>query len=219
MQNLYGARSLPAELRHAGVFIFSVDPTQRHLGLISKSDSGEIEWLHLAWHYFLSQSSPEKEFLWIDPSIATIRLRQVAAQCRKIARENALGGIPYAFDLPNECFDADSMRFLAATKHGLTCATFVLAVFETVGLSLIDSETWPEREDDIDWKSTIIEKLKGRAETSHIQNIESQLHFARFRPEEVAASATIAPGPSDFSSVSPIAEEILKSLAAIDTDN
>src|SRR6185503_13834023 len=79
--------------------------------------------------------APDPDFLWVNPAAHPKRLVQVAALCRKIWRANQSGSIPYAFSPPNDCFDTNTGAFLfGPTRHGLTCASFVLAVFHHAGL-------------------------------------------------------------------------------------
>ena len=49
--------------------------------------------LHQAFHYDLRVSEPRDCYAWVQPNLPTIRLSNVAAQCRSIIRENP-GGIP-----------------------------------------------------------------------------------------------------------------------------
>jgi len=147
------------DIEFAAIAISAVSPTQRHIGLLHR-DSSSVLLLHLAWHHDLRNHSPGPNYIWISPRVPSRRLRHVAAKCRQVWRANP-DGIPYAFSPPNDCFDANTGAYLLGpTGHGLTCASFVLAVFESVGLRLVDQETWPaNRAGDEEWKQWVLLQL------------------------------------------------------------
>lgn len=201
-------------MTHAGVAIRSLSPNQRHLGILHRDPTaGETRLLHLAWHHELRDQVPGKAYVWVNPPIPGPRLRQVAAMCRLVDRRNP-DGIPYAFSAPNDCFDEQTGKFLfGPTNHGLTCATFVCAVFESVGLKLLDFENWPvDRDGDREWQEAILTALKSGpspASPEHIQAVRDEIGSVRIRPEQVAGAATVEDLPSDFTTASQRAEGIL----------
>ena len=79
---------------------------------------------------------------------------------------------------------------------GLTCSTFVLTVFESVYLPLIDFDTWENRADDNERHDRLLEKMRDGipahgippAEPQHVSAVAADLPCIRVRPEEVAAA-------------------------------
>ena len=179
-----------------------------------------VRLLDLAWHHRLRNDPPDDErYLWIDPTIPTVRLRQVAAMCRKVWRSNEQY-IPYAFSQPNDFFDVETGAcLLGPTRFGLTCATFVLAIFEVVGLRLVQYETWPTgRDGDVEWQQQIVallQQLNPPASPEHISAIKQEVGTARFRPEEIAGAATVLPLPASFADASAGAHLVLDKLAEV----
>ncbi len=189
-----------AENQHIAVAIGFVDANQRHVGLLHHdSESNGVRLLHLAWHHRLANDSPTHDYLRVDPVIHPRRQLQVAAICRKVLRANPTG-IPYAFSAPNDCFDEATGQFLLGpARHGLTCASFVLAVFHVAGLPLVDYGTWPlNRTGDREWQEQIVAALRGRATPEHVEAVRGEIGSVRFRPEEVAGAATVSPVPVGF---------------------
>jgi hypothetical protein len=160
--------------------------------------------LHLAWHFDLRHEPPSDRYLWVDPVIPEPRLVQVAAVCRLVRRENGKGRIPYGFSPPSDCLDAETGDYLfGPTRVGLTCATFVLAVFHRAGLLLVLYSSWPvNRPGDADWQRFIVEELRNNTPTAtpeHVRAVESDIGITvRYRPEEVAGACTVAPIPVSF---------------------
>lgn len=206
-----------AEITHAAIAIQSAGENQRHTGILyTDPESSEVKLLHLAWHFDLRLQSPSDKYLWVDPLINPNRLRQVSAICRMILRANPQG-IPYAFSLPHDAFDSETGRFLIGpTRLGLTCATFVLAVFEAAGLRLIKFDGWPSREpEDSNWQNDILYKLSTAdpvPDPEHIEGVRNEIGACRFRPEDVAGASICKPLPADFDATSEKAQLILTAL-------
>lgn len=213
---LYSSRERPfAEIRHVAVAIAVIQPGQQHLGLLhAEGVLNEVRLAHLAWHNQLRNGLPKDAYLWIDPPIPTRRARQVAARCRQILRGNARG-IPYAFSTPNDCFDLETGAFLfGPSRVGLTCASFVLAVFESAGVCLIDHTRWPQgRPGDREWQEAIIQQLvEDGAEEEHIAFIKREIGAVRYRPEDVAGCAAAEKLPCPFEIAERRSAEVLKRL-------
>jgi hypothetical protein len=208
------------EVRHVAVAIAVYREGQQHTGILHKSENlDEVKLGHLEWHNRLKESDPNDSYLWVDPPIPTRRARQVAARCREILRENARG-IPYAFSPPNDCFDAKTGRFLLGpSRVGLTCATFVLAVFEAAGIRLAEYDTWPqERPHDAEWQKFVIELLEHEqsgASAEHVGLVKKETGAVRYRPEDVAGCAASDQLPCLFRIAEPLSQEILNQLHAL----
>ncbi len=220
MNRVYAQEEKPiSDINHAAIAIQSIDSTQRHIGVLHReSDSTEVNLLHLAWHHKLINLPPSMEYLWVDPKIPSQRMRQVAAICRKVWKSNQ-GDLPYALSPPNDCFDRQTGKFLFGdTRLGLTCASFVLAIFDAAGLCLAQYETWPasrSRPGDKEWQEEIVRQLKSSQSpdaAEHAEAVSNEIGATRYRPEEVAGAALTSPLPADFTSAAEQAADILERL-------
>jgi hypothetical protein len=205
------------QVRPAGIAIRDLDSQQRHMGILHRDlGAKEVRLLHLAWHLDLRNETPIEGYLWIDPAVPSRRLTQLAAVCRMVWLANGRDTIPYGFSPPSDCMDADTGKYLVGpTQHGLTCATFVLAVFHRAGLPLVQYASWPVgRPGDAEWQQRILEALRrsGRATPEHIHAVENDVGTVRFRPEEVAGAATVSPLPADFGAAERRGRELLARL-------
>ncbi|TWT87888.1 hypothetical protein [Neorhodopirellula pilleata] len=189
------------QLRHVAVVIREVGDSgddQRHSGITYRVDeSGPIQFLHLGWHRQLAQQGHlSSKYFWVDPQVPTARLRQVAAICEDIAHANLVEQIPYSFGSPVNAFDDRTKKFLLGpTTTGLTCASFVLAVFERAQLRLARYMGWAAPDlDDIRWQQSVLEALRNdpRVSPEHINAVEREVgNSVRYRPEQVAGAAAI----------------------------
>jgi hypothetical protein len=183
---------------HVAVAISEVAPGRRHTGIFYRvDDTGPIEFLHLAWHCDLRlESDFSSKYCWVAPNIPKARLRQVAALCDDIVAANLPDRIPYASGPPIGAFDAHTKRFLLGpTRTGLTCASFVLAVFERAKLRLVTYSGWPSPDSiDIEFQQFVLDNLRGHpgVSTEHIDVVEREVGTSvRYRPEQVAGAAAI----------------------------
>lgn len=193
-------------------------PHQLHAGILHAADGNEPEMLHLAWHHQLRNDSPPQTYLWIQPAFDKSRLRQVAAMCRRIFRTNSSHGLPYGFGTPNDVFDPRTGEYLIdGSQYGLTCASFVLAVFHVTGLPLADYTTWPQgRPDDRPWQQFIVNALsRCSSHQGHLDRIRKDIGAVRFHPSEVAASAATArvQSPARFEDIDQLGSDIRMRIA------
>ncbi|WP_437942733.1 hypothetical protein [Sorangium sp. So ce341] len=193
-------------------------PEQRHIGILYKEESGSetrTRMIHLAWHHDVRSEEPKDKYMWVQPSIHPTRARVLARLCKLLADKyrGRRPSIAYALRYEGGKFEPKSGNFLTETERGLTCATFVLAVFATRGVPLLRAEEWPPRQDDEVWQRAVVEILRSTgAEAEHVAAVEQEVGCARFRPEEVAAAGTSPDLPAPFGYASRVGEAIVARL-------
>ena len=105
--------------------------------------------------------------------------------------------VPYGISFSGAgYFDRGLGKFVAGnTGSGLTCATFVMAVFADFEFPIVDWQTWPNRASDKVFQEEIVRILEervreGKAAREHVDAQISALGIApRFQPAEVVAAA------------------------------
>jgi len=218
MDRVFTFADQPAEAGHwVVVAVGEPNLDQRHIGVMHRDSNGQLQFLHLAWHCRLQNDDHRPEYLslWVAPSVPAERQRIIAAFCRRVWRKNERDGIPYAFSNPQDSLDPATGEFLVGpTRFGLTCSSFVLALFHAAGLQLAVYESWPaDRAGDREWQQSIIAELESKhTEQRHIDHLRSEIGAVRFRPEEVAASAAHAPPPAEFQRAEPLGQQILNRI-------
>lgn len=132
--------------------------SQHHIGLIYRTEPTQpVHFLHLAWHCLLRHESPPTHgFVWVESSLDPVNQTLLAAYCRLIVECHESGQIPYGIAYEGDYFDPATGAWLrGSVGEGLTCATFVMALYEALGLPLVAQETWPHRDSDVQWQETI----------------------------------------------------------------
>lgn len=210
IERLQATSHVPA---FVGVAVTAVSKDQRHAGILYL-EAGTLKYLHLQWHNRLTDDVAPDGLTYVEPALLAQRAKQVAARCRQISRSNGRN-IPYGFSSPSNCFDAQTQHFLVGpTTHGLTCASFVLAVFAFAGIHLLDCADWPNRPDDAKWQQDIVNALRQHgAPPGHIAHVINEIGCARYRPEEVLAGAILVPPAASFQLAQPLGARISSFLS------
>ena len=192
-------------------------PDILHCGIFFVDTRGpdNVMLLHLKFHHDLACEAPPPEYLWVELTIPTERARVLARFCRAIEKRYPDGRFPYGLK-HDGAFD-DSGQYLSNEGKGLTCATFVLAVFAKQGVHLVDSAGWVSRKDDKAAQTKLVDLLiKVGAEASHVDAVRKEIGCVRFRSEEVAAAGASEPLPVSFEQASRVGalvrEKLLKQI-------
>lgn len=190
----------PENLRGVAVGVYK---STKHIGVLCRdSADNPLRFLHLAFHEDLrGEDDASKCFLWIEAKIEEEQAKVIAAQARLIYRTNELGGIPYGFSPYIGYFGARGEIRWSAPGNGLTCATFVLAVFDRGGVNLVLGETWPtDRQADKEFQREMVQEVKSRAHASesHLEGMKKDVGQVRFRVMEVAGAIAANAYPADF---------------------
>jgi hypothetical protein len=186
-------------------------PDWYHTGVMHRHSDGSYTLLHLQWHCDLVDEAVDEVFKWAVPNIPPERLRSIAALCRLIHNTNATSGLPYAFSLESDMgFAGITGRLLLGRDgKGFTCATFVLAIFQSAGVPLVDLASWQKRPTDERWQNKILElMIKRGVDTSHLDGVASEIGCVRYRPDEVTAACLVDMYPASFDAVTPLAEQV-----------
>jgi hypothetical protein len=150
------------------------------------------------------------------------RSRGVTRRCRRpypsalaeIASEQQLP-IPYSPHYEGIYFDRGTLRYTRfAPGDGLTCATFILAVFDALGIPLVKAHEWVPRDEDAGWLEYIVQQLEEDASPEHIEQIRAKSNGVRYRPEEVVGALTESAPPIGFARAEALGRGVLDEIAA-----
>jgi hypothetical protein len=160
----------------------------------------------------MSDKWPWKK-LWLVPDAEPEELFAVAALCRLIwATFEQEGKFPYGIRFGSSCFNAAGRLVPGKNSKGLTCATFILAVFESMNIQLVHEQEWPVRTlDDRAW----LESLRPFATPAIYERLKEEIdgRVIRIRPEEVSG-ACVHRSPCGFKDSSATSLDVLALLDA-----
>lgn len=139
---------------------------------------------------------------------------QIPSLCELVIEKNSVLNFGITFNKSK--FDEEGYLILQDGDFGLTCSTFILSIFESVGITLVDQNSWNERQTDIDWQEYVLAFFKEKnAENPNkvfeeiIKHFESNIGCFRFRPEEVASSSSSNIIPAEFDFCAQHGEQII----------
>lgn len=218
------------ELNMLGIAIKKNNRNQQHIGILYREgNNSPVRILHLAWHYDLRDEFVHQSYRWIQAHINDnkevnkedieleddrITLFLLTAWCCTISQVNSRGKIPYGIGYLSNCFDRNGEWRKDIHGEGITCATFVMAVFESHGVPIVKREEWPSRKEDIEWQHFVIEELeKHEIPQEYIESQKKKIGASRFRPEEVAAGVYSPAKPLSFDQALTISKIILEELS------
>jgi hypothetical protein len=208
-------------LSSLAVGIFRSADRQHHLALIYQSVDDSIRLSHLLTHKrFHGADAWDGRYFWST-------VRGIDQLNRKIlaARLHALSISPQdmSYGFASEgcklvVTEGGAMVYVSEQEgKGLTCATFVLLVFESFGFNLIEREQWPARDEDREWQESILGDLKrhGLMTEGELSSLALDVGSIRYKPIEVQAASDLEPIPISFDHATEEAARILNEVAAL----
>jgi hypothetical protein len=187
------------------IAIKSSSSNQNHLAIVFH-DGEDAQLIHLVEHYRIQKDLLNSTYKWIDlTSIDDTNKLHLAAMCESTYLLNKDEGIPFA-PCGGGKFNADG-EYLGEIGTGLTCSLFVKEFFENQGYRFIDECNWVIRAEDISWQNDTLMEFDTLTADDH-RHFEIQKELVgkalRFRPEEVAASATFKALLNNFADIEPV---------------
>jgi hypothetical protein len=189
---------------------------QMHVGVLHRLED-DLKLCHLKFHHDLARETPPAGYFWADCEMFSgsegrvSNGRYFAGIVAETARDP---NIPFGYAFNEDCFLNDGTYQPMEIGKGLTCATFIIALFHSVGYPIVKLDTWKPRADDTAWQNKILAVLRGRASPEHADAAAAFLGQFRYRPEEVSAAAVHPSPPLDFDESVALAAEILKTVGA-----
>jgi hypothetical protein len=194
-----------------------------HTGILYRS-SGVLFIMDLQWHEMLRCEPCHKPHHFVVPVLEEEEIDGIVGMCRLIHRRHNVEQryrIPYAFQPGNNTrFNLQTGELMLGDGLGLSCSTFVLAVFESVGVSLVDFNGWPQRSGDNERHEILLKDMRSGipkhsippAAPEHVAKVEASLPCIRVRPEEVAAAGLFDDLPVPHAQLEPAGRWILERL-------
>ncbi|WP_177228288.1 hypothetical protein [Paraburkholderia megapolitana] len=190
---------------------------QRHVGLLFRAGSRDIQFLHLAWHHHLKCGRPDPGYGWVAcPSFDDEEANMFATWALAVYNAN-VGSMPYGLNYALGSQFDDAGKFIASTDgEGLTCATFLMALFRSFGYDAVEEQSWVNRESDRAFHEKIVTALRSApsADPQHVAAQERHIGTApRFRPEEVAVALNAyVDDPICFADAEPLGKTVINIL-------
>jgi hypothetical protein len=222
--NPLAAGSLPPENVWLAALVKVTDCLRRqlHTGLLYRTPTGRLYFGHLAWHTSLKlDGAPVGDgYYWVPSALLPDAQQVVANRLHNILHRNR-DKIPYSIEHEGDVetvFSADGIWTDDRPGQGLTCATFVRAIFASSGLPFVNFQTWVDRPGDDAWRTNMIALMRSdnRIPPDHIDAQVARIGTTtRFRPEDVPAAIDLVRTTAvTFNEVAPVAADMSKVVLA-----
>ncbi|QLG88171.1 hypothetical protein HQ393_07865 [Chitinibacter bivalviorum] len=234
---LYPIRGQSDDYVPLGGIAIHVNSKGQHAGFLLRVDS-VVLYLHMAWHYDFRVEIAPRSGYFANVKLNRPNLLLLSSWLKKKAKIDKLFNqipykledIPYSFFCDRTPFDMGGNWADSKTGAGLTCATFIVATFDTLKFNFINKSAWREREGDAVFISMVVSGLREslqdptltpqfRADLQrHVEYIETNMdRISRVRPLDVVGAALRWDGANflDFNLVSvwsSCSDQILKTV-------
>jgi len=209
-----------SEVESIGIALKAYQLPQNHAAILFLDQNSEPKFLHLSEHNSLRYHPPKDDYIWMQlgDEFEIYDKEYLKAFVIDVARINPESTGQYGLDINSKCIDKITGKFVSEyrNKIGLTCATFVMEVFDARGYTLVDTNAWlANLPENIAWQQQLVipHLVNVGAEPAYIVKQEDNIGNPRILPEEVAA-ATQLPIPASKNDVENLSQEIIKKLRA-----
>lgn len=138
------------------------------------------------------QAAGDQDDLWTDISaVSRINKAVIAARLAKVGDDRVPYGIGYKTE--QGYLDKQTLRYIVNKPgNGLTCATYIIAILETLGFVPFDHANWPPTAEDIAWQRQMVatQAVRRPSAIAHFTAEKANVGTPRYRPEHVIASGT-----------------------------
>ncbi|WP_252350754.1 hypothetical protein, partial [Acinetobacter baumannii] len=188
-----------------GVIIKKVTSEQNHTGFVFIEDN-KLVLAHFGWHetYFFQRRNDSDGYAmyWFDlEKIPERTLVHIINELEQISHNKDLNNnevfyFPAPYGIVNfggsRISGGDFLSTPNTVGDSLTCSVFVNCIFEQSGFPILDLDTWKTTEQDIEWQTSILDKLIGKLspEFMRIQR-ENVGKVPRLRPEQMVGACCV----------------------------
>jgi hypothetical protein len=190
---------------------------QFHTGLLYKIGK-KVHLRHQCDHLVVKDGEPstDSDYLWTNISaLSALNKRLIANKLSRAGGDNVPYGVGYRVN--GNYLDKRTLKYIATNPgDGLTCATYVVAVMETLGFRPFETEKWLPIDEDTAWQRDTIESQMGRHPESkeHFEAEKANIGSPRFRPDQVVAAGYPPTWPLTQAQANELGEKVISSYDA-----
>jgi hypothetical protein len=190
----------------------------RHCGIAYPTESGSHELCDLLADKVLKSRPIPTDHYWSPVALRPGEVSAVTAFIERILESHATKALTYSLVYTANAFD---VKGAIARGDGLTCATFIVAVFERLSLPLLDSKTWEARpKEDRAFQDEFLRNAIREVDPQRRISPEAAMRIAqekpnfRIKPAEVCGAAASGKYPVKFNAAITLAKEVVAIIDA-----
>jgi hypothetical protein len=184
------------------------DNGRPHCGIVYTDAVGAVRLCDMRFEHCLSVGQLPNDFFWTRVRIDDTEAIQIAVFIEFIITREKQDPLPYSFVYSPNAFDVTgSIR----KGTGLTCATFVVGIFDQFKLHVVEVATWRERPmQDAAFRERIIELARSDRYPGLAARLRREPKGFRLKPSELFGSATHKRYPVKFEQATKLAKTVRK---------
>ncbi len=188
-----------------------------HCGTYYELLGGGIALLHFAFHNSVI-SEPKSAFYFDIPSSFPEREQfAISDFCRLVSDRHGSEGLRFAATRNETFLPKDAALKFDKPGIGFSCASFVKAIFDAVGVPLIEESSWPPATlEDRAWFSNLLSFFRWyffyKVDQDHFNQIDVSCKWSRYKPEQIAFAASKAPPLQKYSQVRKGAQSLMREV-------
>jgi hypothetical protein len=184
-----------------------------HIGLLHKVEDESAWVLNLRHFGDLRNEPPTNSYRWVQVELDEINRRALVALCRLLAKK--LPSIPFGFTFNRNYINQAGEYITGEFGDGLTCATFVMAVFDTYHIPLLRMQEWPAASlQDQGWQAFQVQQVQLNRGPFVAEGVKRHIGAPRYKPEHVTAGTVSANRPLGFAQADRLGARIVRELLA-----
>lgn len=173
-----------------------------HAAMAYRSVRGELKLLHLFIDGQIGTGDRSAKYLLVIPNLLASSLLSLAGLCESLHERRDILKIYYDFGADAKArFEVAENRCELITGEpsaGLSCSTFVVALFSSINRPLVKVRTWKHRPSDLARHLSLIQMLQDNGQEVRAAQLASRVGRIRISPCEVAGAATEEKIPASF---------------------
>lgn len=145
-----------------------------------------------------TKAQPNADIYWVAADLIEEEQRILAATIDAWLDKNE-NKIPYSVAHPGGIVFRDNVWIGDEPSQGLTCATFIIELFNELGIPFIDTSTWKDRDGDVEWARKILPLISESMSPEHVAAQINRIgKTVRVRPTDVAAAGILVNQTMEF---------------------
>ena len=177
-----------------------------HCGVVYTSATGAVQLCDMQFEHQLAVGAPPDRYFWAEVKLEPEEVLQVAEFVEFIIEQHNLRPLPYSFLYTPDGFDVTGR---IRDGVGVTCATFIINIFDRLQLRLVDLTTWkPRPKQDAAFRQRIIGYATAIGDLKLVQRLSVEQSSFRLKPWEVYGSVTHNRHPVRFCQAAKLAKTV-----------
>lgn len=212
--NRFSEVACPADLIAVAINRNNKEP---HCGIVYPDAAGQVLMCDMQFEHQLGLRRPPNDYIWVPVRLEPEEVIQIAEFVELVIEQHRLHPLRYSFSYAPDGFDVTGRL---RDGVGVTCATFIVNIFDRLRLTFVDMGTWRSRPvQDSAFRERIVRYAVECGNLALARRLLAEHQAFRLKPWEVCGSATHNRYPVKFRQATKLAKVVSKFVHKISKRN